>query len=803
MNAETKHPDGVGGMCGTTAPAERIALLKQAVCAAPPTICPERALLWTEYCRRPESQAEHVYVRMARALAHFLAHKTAAIHPHELLVGNFTSARVGGSIAPELHGIASLLELSTFPKRAVNPLRLSRADQRALRRLTPYWLARNLTYQTHAWPVRRIRFAVESFRSRDWIINELGGIAHFTPDYARLIAQGAEGLIAEARRHQRETGPASEAWVFYEAVCIAAEGLARFGERYAVLAEAAARAELHPQRKGELEMIAGICRRVPRYGARTLHEALQSILFAQIAIVNEGLEVSICPGRMDQYLFPFYQADVLAGRMARDRAKELLACFAIKLCETVPVFATLPNRANSGLPSYQTVVIGGTDRSGDDAVNELSRMFLEIMDELRMRQPNFQARVHARSPADYLDRVYAVLAGGANSPAIYNDDVIVPALVKYGHTLEDARDYAPVGCVEPTCQGKSFASTDAVLFNTPAVLELALNAGRRFGGFRRTGARTKPAAQMTSMDDVAAAFTAQLEARLTAMMADLRAVEHANGLYRPTPLSSGLIDGCLASGTCSTRGGATYNRSGIQCVGAADVGDALRAIEQLVFVEKRLSLGELVQQLERNLPDDAVRARLRRAGKFGNDDEAADRWTAFVVDTFVGQVESFGLSTRGGRYVAGLYSTTAHDHFGRVTGALPNGRRKGEPFASGIAPVNGADREGPTAVLNSINRLDFAKVPNGINFNIRFQADLVRGETGRALLKSLMGVYFARGGMQAQISVLDAETLRRAKENPELFPHLLVRVSGFSAYFNDLSEPMKDEIIARTSHAVS
>jgi len=782
---------------------ERIKLLQRAVREAPPTICPERALLWTEYCRRPDSRAKHVYLRMAQALAHFLAHKTVRIYPHELLVGNFTSQRVGGLIAPETHGIASLLELASFPKRRENPLQISAEDVRVLRRLIPFWLTRNLTYQTHSSPLRSMPFFVESLRSRDWIVNELGGIAHFTPDYARLIERGAEGLIVEARERQAQCEPDSESFAFCEAACIIAEGLARFGERYAEHAAELAQAEPDPNRKNELEQIAVACRRVPRYGARTFREALQSVLLAQIAIVNEGLEVSICPGRMDQYLYPFYRADLETGRLTREQAKELLACFTIKLCETVPVFSKLPNRANSGLPSYQTVVIGGMDRNGDDATNELSYLFLEVMDELRMRQPNFQARIHARSSAEYLDRVYAVLANGANSPAVYNDEVIVPALVKYGHTLEDARDYAPVGCVEPACQGKSFASTDAVLFNTPAVLELALNEGRRFASVRRTGAKTKPAAEMQSMDEVAAAFSTQLRHRLAKMVAVLRAVERANAAHRPTPLSSALIDGCLQNGRCSTRGGAIYNRSGIQCVGTTDVGDSLRAIEQLVFGEKRLALAELVAQLKSNLPDEATRTRLRRATKFGNDDEAADRWTVFVVDEFVKQVESLGESTRGGRYVVGLYSTTAHDHFGRVTGALPNGRRKGEPFTSGIAPENGADKEGPTAAINSMNRLDFSQCPNGINFNIKFQPDVVRGENGRSVLKSLMGVYFKRGGMQAQINVLDAETLRRAKQNPELFPNLLVRVSGFSAYFNDLSEAMKDEIIARTSNTLS
>jgi formate C-acetyltransferase len=359
-----------------------------------------------------------------------------------------------------------------------------------------------------------------------------------------------------------------------------------------------------------------------------------------------------------------------------------------------------------------------------------------------------------------------------------------------------------VGCVEPVSQGKSFASTDAALVNVPILLELALNQGRRFGSWFRSGARTAPVARMRSMGDVKAAFETQLRFQLGKLVGDLQAVERANRRYHPTPLTSMLLDGCLESGVCSTAGGARYNFSGVQCVGPTDAGDALYAIERAVFRDRKLSLGELVSQLKRDLPDPDWLACLRGLEKFGNDEAEVDQWTWYVVEAFVRLLSRFE-NTRGGPYTTGLYSVTAHQHFGGVTGALPHGRKKGASFASGLAPGNGMDRRGPTALLNSVNRFDFGRIANGVNFNVKFDPHILRGAAGRAALKSLLKTYFRRGGMQIQVNVLDPQILIRARDDPGSHPHLLVRVSGYSAYFNDLTPEMQDEIIRRSCLGVS
>ncbi|MGD9077119.1 MAG: pyruvate formate lyase family protein, partial [Desulfobacteraceae bacterium] len=632
-------------------------------------------------------------------------------------------------------------------------------------------------------------------------INESGGVAHLAPDYEKLIRMGTDGIISEVNALQHEVPVYSDPWNFYEAVRIIAHGLAQFGKRYADLAFHMAESEMDAVRRQELLDIASVCERVPQQGATTFREALQSVFLAQIAINLESLDNAICPGRMDYYLYPFYERDVEKGILTRENAKELVSAFSIKMSEIVPVFSKLITKFHGGMFNGQVVTVGGLDRKGNDSSNALSHIFLEVMDELRMRQPNYHARVHKHVPDMYMEKIFEIFSRGSNSPALYNDDVILETLVRNGYHIEDARNYTAVGCVEPVSQGKSFSSTDAALFNVPIMLELALNGGKRFGSLMRSGPKSMPASEMRSMDDVKQAFETQLSHGIEKLIKDLQAIEMANAKYHPTPLTSMLLDGCLQRGVCSTSGGATYNFSGIQCVGPADTGDALYAIEQAVFREKRLAMPELVDLLKTDFQDKRWMKYFRNLEKFGNDHEAVDGWTAYVLDQFTRNLEG-RVNTRGGKYTTGVYSVTAHQYFGEVTAALSSGRRKGESFASGMAPSNGQDRNGPTAMLNSVNRIDATKIANGLNLNVKFAANTIKGETGRLALQNLFKTYFRRGGMQVQLNVLDPSVLIEARDYPEAYPHLLIRVSGYSAYFNDLSAGMKNEIIARTCTAV-
>jgi pyruvate formate-lyase/glycerol dehydratase family glycyl radical enzyme len=778
-------------------PQKRIERLKKAVQSASPGVCPERALLWTRYFRNRENRKKPPVIQMAEALREVLLQKTIRIYPDELIVGNFSSKRVGGSIYPELHGMVVMQDLFKFSTRKNSPLQISKEEIRQLIKIIPFWLFRFLGIKAHPSKIQTIRFIVDQLQARTYFINETGGVAHIAPDYEKLISIGTDGIISEVRKLQKGVSEKSDSWVFYEAVKIIAQGLAEFGERYVQWALEAAKTEQDSQRKQELLEIAEVCRRVPRLPATTLQEALQSLFFAQIAINLESLDNGNSPGRMDFYLYPFYQKDLQRGILSREKAKEMISAFSIKMAEIIPVFSCPITRFHGGMFNGQVVTVGGTDRKGNDSSNELSYIFLEVMDELRMRQPNYHARIHKNAPNGYLDRVFEVLSNGGNSPALYNDDVIVETMVKNGYHYQDARNYTAVGCVEPVSQGKSLSSTDAALFNLPAMLELALNEGKRFGSLRRTGQKTRPVAEMRSMEDVEQAFESQLGYGIERLLQDLLAVERANTLYHPTPFTSMLLDGCLQNGLCSTAGGARYNFSGIQCVGPADTGDSLYAIEQAVFKERKFTLSELVDQLKKNLPDPGRAAYLRGLAKFGNDRAEVDQYTRYAVEAFSGLLAG-RKNTRGGTYTTGLYSVTAHQYFGQVTGALPNGRKKGESFASGISPASGQDRQGPTALLNSVNRLDAGQCGNGINLNIKFGLETIKGKTGQQALQSLFRTYFKRGGMQVQINVIDPSVLIAARDNPLAYPYLLVRVSGYSAYFNDLLPAMKDEIIQRT-----
>lgn len=766
----------------------------------PPALCGERAILVTRYFRSSEGKGDPTPLRKAGALAYVLANKRVCIYPRELLVGNFTARRVGGGLFPELHGVAMLEDLFRFPRRRVNPLVVSKEDRRRLLlEVLPYWAPRIMGLKALPF-LEELRFLAEQANPKFHLVNEFAGVSHFVPDYEGLLARGTRGIREEASLRGTRAPEGSESAHFLRAVDVACAGLERFADRYAREAARLAAEEADGARRGELEGIAAACGRVPRLPARTFREALQSLLFAQIALNLESLDNSVSPGRLDQVLRPYYERDVTEGRLSPSEAYELLGCFAVKLCEIVPAFSLRGSRFHGGMFNGQVVVVGGTDRPGGNAVSELTYLFLDLMDELRTRQPNYHARIHPSNPAGYRNRIARALAAGAVSPALYNDEVIVPLLESRGIPREEARDYANVGCVEPVVAAKSFFSTDAALLNLPLCLELALNRGRRFGGWGRRGASTPPVEGCRSIEEVVDLFRVQVAAAVSRLLRELRGVERANARFHPTPLTSALLRGCIDRGIDASAGGALYNASGIQGVGVVEVGESLAALESVVFRDRRATMREVVRALKRNFrSSEPLRARLRSAPKYGNDVPEADRWVGRVMEVFGGALRG-EKNTRGGSYAAGYYSVTSHVAFGKVVGALPSGRLAGEPYSSGISPTNGMDRRGPTAALLSQAALPLGFAQNGVNFNLQLDPWIVAGEEGAERLRSLVDGAFAAGCMQMQVNVLDPKVLLDARDHPGRYPGLLVRVSGYSAYFDDLSPEMKQEIIHRTLH---
>ena len=771
----------------------RIRQIREELASSPVHLCPERATLITEFFKKHDDPSEPMVVRKARALHHLLIRKKVKIYPGELIVGNAGTRRISCILQPELASAFMSEELLWIDRRKTNPFESSWSDRlRLATRVIPYWLRRSMPSRMFPGLLKAARYTRHQLNPTFYLINEAGGIGHFLPNYEKMLRLGTRGYMENFKGRSGD---------LHRAALIACDALEKWAGRIAEHAEALATNGGRGRRE-ELREIARICRKVPREPAGTFHEALQSLWLTHLAVNLESLNSAVSFGRLDQVLYPYYRKDLDEGRLTRDRALELLLCFSIKATEHVFLLSKRISEYHGGYLVVQAAIVGGMDEEGHDAANPLTDLILEVMEKHRMRDPNFQVRLHKGSSPAYLARALDVARQGHGNPALFNDEAIVAALEAHGFSREDARAYGIVGCVEPSIPGKSFLSTDAGLVNLPICLELALNQGRRWNGRRRVGAMTPDPGGFRSTGDVIEAFRAQVDFMVDRMIDDFHMVEKGNRDFHPTPLSSMLVDGCLESGRDLTEGGAIYNSSGIQGVGLADVADSLAALDQVVFRSERLAMRDLLEALRRDFEDrEEVRVELERAPKFGNDQELPDSHASRVVSLFHESLARH-RSTRGGRYVPGFYSVTSHVAFGRLTGALPSGRRAGEPFASSLGPASGADRCGPTALLNSVSSLDSTLMPNGNALNLRFDPATVAGERGLAILSGLVRGFFDQGGMEVQLNVLDPEMLEDARAHPGKHPGLVVRVAGYCAYFDDLPDSAKEEIIKRTRLSV-
>ncbi len=780
---------------GTTAvgqpDSERFGRIKKELLSTCVYLCPERACLVTDFFRRHDDPRKPMTVRKAEALSYILSKKSVRIYPDELIAGNTGSRRISALVQPELAGVFMGTELLSIDRRRTTPLQCSWQDRlKLLLGVFPYWLTRNMAFRAFMPDIGRLlRYVTDQLNARYYLINEAGGIGHFLPNYERMLNLGVKGYLD---LFSDKVGPA------YDAARIACEGVLRYAARLADEAERLAGEEKDPHRYLELKEIARICRKVPLESARTVHEALQSLWLTHMAVCLESLNSAISFGRIDQYLYPFYERDLAEGILTREGALELLLCFTAKCAEHVFLMSENLSQYHGGYLVVQAAVVGGMDRDGNDAVNDLSYLFLDVMEQAGLRDPNYQARLHRGSPEPFLRRACDVVKKGNGVPALFCDEACVKSLVAHGYPEEEARNYGVVGCVELALPGKSFFSTDAGLFNLPVCLELALNRGRRMKGGRHVGANTPNPEHFENIGQVIEAFRTQVGFMLGLMIGNLQVMEKGNALYHPTPFSSMLVDGCLEAGRDVSEGGALYNSSGIQGVGVADVADSLAALETVVFVQHRYSMSQVLKALKNNFDGYAVmRAELNRAPKFGNNEPLPDGYAGVVAGIFHAALAGH-LNTRGGPYVPGYYTVTCHVAFGRHTAALPSGRRAGDPFAPGLGPCNGCDHLGPTAVMNSTASVDASLSPNGYALNLRFDPATVAGERGTDILMALTRGFFESGGMEVQFNVLDPQMLEDARRHPGKYPGLVVRVSGYCAYFDDLPDAAKGEIIART-----
>lgn len=709
-------------------------------------------------------------------LAHVLTHAPLVVHPGELIVGNAGSHRISAPLHPDYGGLLLIDEVEGLDTRAQNPIARTDAQVSLVRdRLAPAWFDRSVLSQASRYSSNPA-LAEELTDGSAFILTQVAGISHVTPDYPAVVREGLGGVLSRIRSARAELASADERHAFYQAAEAAVEGAIHLGRRWRrhLLTEAAATSD--PQRQSELRRLAAVFLAVPERPAETLHQALQSIWLTHVALHQESFQHGVSFGRMDQYLQPLYAADLAAGRTTREEAVELLGCFLAKAAELLPLFFDRATEYFSGLSSASGITLGGRRDDGSDAVNEVTWLLLEAYDQLRLRQPNLHVRVHEATDPAFLQRCGELIAGGGGMPALFNDEGIVEALVDEGFPRSGAMNFSVVGCAEWGVPYRSFPSAGAVFVNLPHALLQALTADHN------------------DMDAVLRAFSVAVRDLVRVAAEGNNAIERAHANHRPTPLLSALVGGCIGAGRDVTAGGATHDTSGLQGVGLADVVDSLVAVHRAVFDEKWLTWRSLRAALDDDLGDETLRARLRDLPRHGEDDPLARHYAAAVSEIFAAEVR--GLENgRGGRYLPGFWTMTTHQGFGRRTGALPSGRRAGEALSNGVSPSVGSERRGPTAVLCSVSAV--TRVGNGYVLNTKLAPD-VASKAG--VIPSLVRGFFAQGGLQLQVNVLDADVLRDARANPEKHRDLVVRISGYSAYFVDLTDAMKDELIARACH---
>jgi len=800
-----------------TRPSDRIADIRKELLGTSYSICLERPRLLQEFSSSAEGRAarkDHPLVRRAKALAYLFSHRGPRIYPGEFIIGNMTSKRIAANYYIE-GGSVNILEDVLHLEKKATVIEMPLAERVMLVGIGLRNIFRSIAARALLRP-ERFKHFLDFFTAKRYFITEEAGIGHQVADYRAVAYRGLKSAYEEAALRLDTSMLADgtafdeDQRAFFRSVMITIDGIRRMASHLADEAERqAGRAGVTPERKTELHESAEACRHVPYEPARTFKEALQSIWLVHVAFNLEDFEQGMSFGRLDQILYPLYLADLAAGRLTPALATELLASFGLKTCETMPLYSERIDKFFSGNGVAQAITVGGTDADGNDLTNELSALILDSYAQILTREPALHVRIHPGSPPWLMEKAVEVLQLGTSRPSLFGDTAVVKALETAGISREHARDYAVIGCVEMASQGRTYNSSDAALFNLPLCLELALNEGRRFPkpgrGERRSrmGAQTGPVRLMRSFDDVVEAFRAQVLDGVDEMSMVIGWLEEVYRIHRPTPINSMLTEGCMEKGKDVTWGGGLYDFTSIQATGLADAGDSLYAIKRLVFDEKRMSLEELVRQLKDDWRGhESLRSEVsRKFPRYGNDVGEANVMTQVAADAFADAVTSH-RNSRGGRYIPGFYSMTCHIGFGRITGALPDGRRYGERLSNGLSPVDGTDLAGPTAVLRSAASLDSRKWGNCSALNLKFDKPVVQGEKGREILSGLFNAYFELGGMQVQVNVLDSDQLLAARDDPTLYPDMVVRVAGYCVYFNDLQPAVKDEIIERTAHGI-
>ncbi len=784
---------------------QRVERLREQSLRTPVSISTERAEFMTEFYHRYDKTILSAPMRRAMAFRYLMENKTVCIEDGELIVGERGPSPRATPTYPEIC-CHTLDELEILNSRERIAYTVSDDAKRIYEeKIIPFWKGRT------------IREKIFQEMSEEWLNTYRSGIftefmeqrapGHTVLDdkiYRKGFLDFKKDIDENIRGLDFLNDP--EAYMKIEqlrAMDICADALIMYARRYAEKAHELLNEEKDEMRKNELKRIAEICDHVPAHPPRSFWEAIQSYWFVHIAVISElNTWDAFSPGRLDQHLYPFYQRDVEKGILTGDQARELLQCFWIKFNnQPAPPKVGVTAQESGTYNDFALISLGGQKQDGSNGVNELSYLMLDVLEELRLVQPHCCIQLSQKNPDQLLRRAIEINRTGFGQPSIFNFDAVVQELIRQGKSIEDARNGGTSGCVETGCFGKENYNLTGY-FNLPKILEITLNNGMDPRTGKRIGPETGDPMQFASFDLLFEAFEKQLNHFIDIKVQGNNIIERIYALHMPAPFLSLLIDDCITRGKDYHDGGPRYNTSYIQGVGLGTITDSLSSIRYFVFDEQQLSMAELLTALQEDFKgyEKVRRLLITHAPKYGNDNDYADDVMKMIFEAYFKAVDG-RKNTRGGTYRINLLPTTVHVYFGSVIGATPDGRSSGEPLSEGVSPVQGADRNGPTAVIRSVAKLDHLRT-GGTLLNQKFTPQILEGEKGISNLAHLVRSYFKLNGHHIQFNVVDAETLRAAQAKPDLYRNLIVRVAGYSDYFCNLNKPLQDEIIARTEHQV-
>jgi len=788
-------------MSTTTA---RIELARQLYVSAKPSICLERARIWTE--SHQNSEGLPTPIRRAKAFYDTCTGLPVTIHAGELIVGSSGLFRRSGILTPEFSWLWVDREMDSFEQRPQDPYHLGEEQKKEIRdTIFPYWQGKSLEEAFLARvPAETAKLLIDTGiidNDSKW----RQAVGEITPDYQDILfVKGYAGIKREAEEQLKQLAPISAANLdkinFYTSVTIVSDGIMALARRYADHAAELADQEKDATRVQELQEIAAVCRKIPANPPETFHEAIQFVWFVQLGAVLSENPLAMNLGRFDQYMYPYYRADVDSGRIDADQALELIESLWLKLSEWV--WTISGNTANyfAGYNQFQNLTVGGRKRDGSDGTNEISYLCLQATEKIKTHQPGLSVRIHNDCPEEFLMAVGRLVKTGTGFPAIHNDRAGAQMLLQAGYEPEDARDWSNCGCVVPHFR-KTGQWTAAVNVNFGAALEYSLNQGKSRMTGEQLGLTEPPLAEFASFGELKEAFKKQLAHLIRHSVYGTIIAQQLHTELVPRPFLSTCVDGCMAKGKDLSKGGAHYNVGPVLTgIGLGVVANSLYVIKKLVFESKELSLHELDSALQADWDGfEELRDRARNLSKYGNDITEVDDLAVEISDFYYREIRQY-KDIFGSPFNSAFMGISNYIPTGRVVGATPCGRKSGQPLTEGVSPFAGSDVNTPLAAMRSAARVNHDVHTGGTLLNLRLGADMLATDRGLRNFGGIIRGFFALGGFHVQFNTLSTEVLRKAQETPDDYRDLLVRVAGYSTQFVNLSREVQDAIIARTAH---